>query len=165
MKHNIRKQTRLMLWLSALIVVVGISLGAASDPGPAPPPFEKQEDTDTHDAAQTDMPAATEQRGKVHHADEANFAELVPNSDAPVLVAFYADWCGPCRMIAPVLEKLAEETTDARIVKVNVDQNPQLAARYGIHSIPSLLIFEKSRVTGRHVGVVSKAQLQAWLSR
>jgi thioredoxin 1 len=103
--------------------------------------------------------------GRVEYADQANFEELVLDSDVPVLVDFYADWCGPCRMIAPVLEKLAEETTDARIVKVNVDQNPQLAARYGIHSIPSLLIFEKSRVTGRHVGVVSKAQLQAWLSR
>ena len=109
------------------------------------------------------MLTATRQDGKVHHADEANFAELVLNSDVPVLVDFYADWCGPCRMVAPVLEELAKETTDAKIVKVNVDHSPQLAARYGINSIPSLKVFDEGKVVDEQVGLASKARLKTML--
>lgn len=109
------------------------------------------------------MLTATKQEGKVHYADEANFAELVLNSDAPVLVDFYADWCGPCRMVAPVLEELARDTTDANIVKVNVDHSPKLAERYGISSIPSLKVFEDGKVVDGHVGLASKARLKAML--
>ena len=103
--------------------------------------------------------------GQVEYADQANFDQLVLNSDVPVLVDFYADWCGPCRMVAPVLEELARETTDARIVKVDVDQNSQLAARYGISSIPSLLVFKDGQVADQHKGVASKAHLRALLGR
>lgn len=109
------------------------------------------------------MSTATKPQGKVHHASEASFAELVLNSDAPVLVDFYADWCGPCRMIAPVLEELARESTNAKIVKVNVDHCPQLAARYGIDSIPSLKVFEDGKVVDEQVGLVNKAQLKRML--
>jgi thioredoxin 1 len=109
------------------------------------------------------MLTATNQENKVHHADEANFAELVLNSDVPVLVDFYADWCGPCRMVAPVLEELAQETTDARIVKVNVDHSPQLAARYNITSIPSLKAFVDGKVVDEQVGLAGKARLKAML--
>jgi thioredoxin 1 len=109
------------------------------------------------------MLTATKQQGKVHHANEDNFAELVLNSDVPVLVDFYADWCGPCRMVAPVLEELAKETTDAKIVKVNVDHSPQLAARYGVNSIPSLKVFDEGEVVDGQVGLASKARLKAML--
>jgi thioredoxin 1 len=109
------------------------------------------------------MLTSTKQEAKVHHADEDNFAELVLNSDVPVLVDFYADWCGPCRMVAPVLEELAKETTDAKIVKVNVDHSPQLAARYGVNSIPSLKIFDDGTVVDEQVGLASKDRLKKML--
>jgi thioredoxin 1 len=109
------------------------------------------------------MLSATKQDNKVHHADETNFGELVLESEVPVLVDFYADWCGPCRMIAPVLEELARETTDVKIVKVNVDQGPQLAARYGVNSIPTLKVFEDGKVVAEHVGLANKARLKALL--
>jgi thioredoxin 1 len=102
-------------------------------------------------------------QGKVFHANEANFDSQVLAADVPVLVDFYADWCGPCRMIAPVLEELAREMPAARIVKVNVDENPGLASRYGISSIPSLLVFKSGEVVSQQVGVVGKAQLKALL--
>ena len=109
------------------------------------------------------MLTATNQEAKVYHADEANFDELVLNSDVPVLVDFYADWCGPCRMIAPVLEELAQETTEARIVKVNVDHAPQLASRYGISSIPNLKVFDHGKVVDEQAGLASKARLKEML--
>jgi thioredoxin 1 len=109
------------------------------------------------------MLTATKQDGKVHHADEDNFAELVLDSDVPVLVDFYADWCGPCRVVTPVLEELAKETTDAKIVKVNVDHSPLLAARYDINSIPSLKVFDEGDVVDGHVGLASKGRLKKML--
>jgi thioredoxin 1 len=82
----------------------------------------------------------------------------------PVLVDFYADWCRPCQQLAPLLEELAAETPDARIVKVNVDHSPSLAAEYGVNSIPSLKVFKKGEVTDQVVGLASKNQLRALLA-
>jgi thioredoxin 1 len=163
MKNNILNNTDLLVRLGALIVIVGISLGAASNPGSDPRLPEGQKDTDTQKNEEINMPSATKQKGRVYRADEANFAELVLNSDVPVLVDFYADWCGPCRMLAPVLEELAKETNDAKIVKVNVDESPRLAARYKIASIPSLRVFEDGEVVNDHVGLASKAKLEKML--
>jgi thioredoxin 1 len=109
------------------------------------------------------MSTSTQADGRVHHADDSNFDQLVLNSETPVLVDFYADWCGPCRMIAPALEELARENPEARIVKVNVDHSPQLSARYGISSIPSLKVFRGGQVVDEHVGMASKAHLQSLL--
>jgi thioredoxin 1 len=162
MKDRLKK-VNVMVWLGALIVIVGISLGATSNSGSAPKPPKGEKDTDTQKARGTDLPAATKQIGKVHRAVEANFGELVLNSDVPVLVDFYADWCGPCRMLAPVLEELAKEMEDAKIVKVNVDESPRLAARYKISALPSLKVFEDSEVVDEHEGLASKGRLKKML--
>jgi thioredoxin 1 len=163
MIHKSRKSTGTVVGLAAFTVTAGISLGAASNLGSVPKSAEVENRIVTTQAVQADTPAAAKQRGKVYYADEANFAELVLNSDVPVLVDFYADWCGPCRMLAPVLEKLARETEDAKIVKVNIDEGPQLAARYKITSIPSLKVFESGEVVEEHVGLASKAELKEML--
>jgi thioredoxin 1 len=82
-----------------------------------------------------------------------------------VLVEFYADWCPTCRAMAPTLEQLAGEMPGAKIVKVNVDDSPQLASRYGIDSIPSLLVFKDGQVVAAHVGLASRDQLRELVSR
>ena len=100
---------------------------------------------------------------QVHHANETNFRDMVLKSDVPVLVDFYADWCGPCQRIAPILEELAAETPHARIVKVNVDKNPGLAVAYGISAIPNLMVFKDGKVVEQIAGLASKRQLEALL--
>lgn len=97
------------------------------------------------------------------YANELSFRSEVLQSRVPVLVDFYADWCGPCRALGPILEELAEETKDAKIVKVNVDESPQLASQYGVSSIPSLLVFKDGRIVARQTGLAGKQQLKALL--
>ena len=92
---------------------------------------------------------------------EQNFEELVLQADKPVLVDFWASWCMPCRMIAPVVEELAENMRDTAYVgKVNVDEQPGLAERYKVYSIPTLIKFEKGQEQERLVGVQSKERLE-----
>lgn len=91
---------------------------------------------------------------------DKNFSELVLTSDKPVLVDFWAVWCGPCRMIAPVVEELSNDFDGKAIIgKMDVDANPNTAMEYGIRSIPTLLIFKGGEVVDRVVGVVSKSVL------
>jgi len=101
----------------------------------------------------------------IEHVEAEDFSQRVLRSEVPVLVDFYADWCGPCRALSPVLEELAREHPEARIVKVNVDENPELAARYGVDSIPNLLLFREGRVAGQQVGLASKSSLRRLLLR
>ena len=163
MKVKTLKSTLVLVSLGALIVIIGIPLGSISDSDSVPRPAEVQKDTDVEKAVETDIATVTERRGRVYHADEANFAELVLSSDVPILVSFYADWCGPCRILEPVLEELTRETQGVRIVKVNIDDSPELTARYKITSIPSLRVFEDGKVVDEHQGLASKAELKNML--
>lgn len=96
---------------------------------------------------------------------DANFAELVLKSEKPVLVDFWAAWCGPCRMIAPTIDELALENAETAIVgKLDVDANPNISIQYGVRSIPTLLIFKNGEMVDRVVGIVAKNVLQEKLS-
>jgi thioredoxin 1 len=102
---------------------------------------------------------------QVLHASDTNFRRRVLESDVPVMVDSYADWCGPCKRLAPALEQLAKENPEAKVVKVNVDDSPELAARYRVESIPTLIVFKDGDVANKHVGLASSAQLRALLAR
>jgi thioredoxin 1 len=96
----------------------------------------------------------------VIHLDKATFDQALRDSKVPILVDFWATWCGPCRMIAPVLEEIAEEQKEAvRIVKVDVDKNSELSNRLGIRTIPTLLLFKGGELKDQVVGLTSKADL------
>lgn len=95
---------------------------------------------------------------------DATFDAEVLKSDHPVLVDFWADWCGPCKMIGPVLEEIAAELEgQITIAKVNVDENPESPGKYGIRSIPTLILFKNGQIVSTKVGSVPKAALQTWI--
>ena len=96
---------------------------------------------------------------------KTNFEAEVLKSDKPVLVDFWAPWCGPCRMLAPVLAEVAEEKGDKiKVGKVNVDENPELAAQYGISGIPAMLLFKDGKIAATSVGFKPKPELEAFIS-
>jgi thioredoxin 1 len=100
--------------------------------------------------------------GKV---SDATFESEVLNSAEPVVVDFWAEWCGPCRMIAPALEEIAGSMSGKiKVVKLNVDENPSTASRYGIMSIPTLMIFKDGQLASRQVGAAPKQKLQQWIN-
>jgi thioredoxin 1 len=103
---------------------------------------------------------------KVVHVSTADFESTVLNSKEPVLVDFWAEWCGPCKMIAPALDELADAYDGrAKIAKVNVDEQRELAAKYHVRSIPYLLVFKNGEVHNQQIGAVGKAQLAGMLDK
>ena len=91
------------------------------------------------------------------HVSTEDFEALVKQSTKPVLVDFWASWCGPCRMLSPVVDEVAEERTDVKVGKVNVDEQPELAGEFGVMSIPTLLVFEQGKLVRQAVGARPKA--------
>jgi thioredoxin 1 len=98
------------------------------------------------------------------HITDANFESEVLNSTQPVLVDFWAEWCGPCRSLTPTLDALAaEKSGQIKIVKVNVDESPNAPSTYGVRSIPALMIFKGGKVVAQTVGALPKADLAKWI--
>ena len=95
----------------------------------------------------------------VLHITKENFEVEVLKSDKPVLVDFYAVWCGPCKMLAPILDEIAAEREDIKVCKINVDEEPELAARYQVVSIPSLFVIKDGQVTKQSLGARPKPQI------
>lgn len=95
----------------------------------------------------------------VQHVSMNNFKQEVLQSDKPVLLDFYASWCGPCRMLAPILDEIAEEHPEIKVVKINVDEEQELASQYQVISIPSLFVLENGQVINQALGVKPKQQI------
>ena len=93
----------------------------------------------------------------------ANFEQEVIRSDKPVLVDFWASWCGPCRMVAPILEQIAQEREDIKVCKINVDEQPELAGQFGVMSIPTLVVMKNGKIVHQSVGARPKNAILAML--
>jgi thioredoxin 1 len=105
-------------------------------------------------------------QSNIVHASGASFQADVLQSDKPVLVDFWAEWCGPCRAIAPLLDQVATERQGSlRVVKVNIDDNPELATRFGVRSIPTLMLFQGGQPQAQRVGSLRRPELDAFLDR
>ena len=93
-----------------------------------------------------------------------NFEEEVLNSDKPVIIDFYADWCGPCKIMSPIIDNIAEENTDIKVGKVNVDESQEIAIKYNIMSIPTIIVFKDGKEYKKFVGVTSKENILSGLN-
>lgn len=98
---------------------------------------------------------------KVLHINKDNFYKEVLDSDKPVLLDFFASWCGPCRMVGPILDEIAEEREDIKVCKVNIDEQPELAHRYRIMTIPTLMVLKDGNIVEQSVGAKPKHQILA----
>lgn len=100
-----------------------------------------------------------EEKMSILDVTSENFEKEVLKSEKPVLVDFYADWCGPCKMISPIVDEIAAENEDIKVCRINIDNEESLAVQYGIMSIPTLLVFKSGEVTNQTIGVVSKSEI------
>ena len=89
--------------------------------------------------------------------------DSIKNQEKPVLLDFYADWCGPCRMVGPIVEQIADERDDIIVGKINVDENPELASQFGVMSIPTLVVLKNGEIANQSVGALPKAKILALL--
>ncbi len=155
-------------WVNAVILVVAGGLvfyGLTRGPGSCPlAPSQPAAPTapmsgEPADAAST----GAEKAASLVHADESSLDDILRDAEGPVLVDFYADWCGPCQKLAPVLDRVAEDLTDGHIVKVNVDHSPALASRYQVQSIPTLLVFNDGKLVKRSMGFHDEEEVRQLL--
>ena len=98
---------------------------------------------------------------KALHINKDNFHKEVLNSDRPVLLDFFASWCGPCRMVGPILDEIAEEREDIKVCKVDIDEQPELASRYRIMSVPTLMVLKEGQIVEQSIGAKPKHQILA----
>ena len=98
---------------------------------------------------------------KVLHINKDNFHKEVLNSEKPVLLDFFASWCGPCRMVGPILDEIAREREDIKVCKVNIDEQPELASRFRIMSVPTLMVLKEGNIVDQSVGAKPKHQILA----
>ena len=96
---------------------------------------------------------------KIIKVNSQNFEEEVIKSEKPVLIDFYADWCGPCKMLSPIIDEIAEENSEIKVVKVNVDDSQDLAMKYQVMSIPTLVVIKNGEEVNRSVGLIDKSQV------
>ena len=99
----------------------------------------------------------------VIHINKNSFQNEVLNSEKPVLLDFWAPWCGPCRMVSPIVDEIASERSDIKVGKINVDEQPELAAQFGVMSIPTLVVMKNGKLANKTVGAKPKAQILAML--
>lgn len=99
----------------------------------------------------------------VIHIDRNNFQREVLNSDRPVLLDFWAPWCAPCRMVGPILDEIAEERSDVKVAKINIDEQPEMASQFGVMSIPTLMVMKEGRIVQQAMGARPKAQILSML--
>lgn len=160
--NNATWTTPIMIVLLGGMAIYGMTRGSGNCPlNPSrPAPVESDAMSPSSNASASANSGAT-----LVHADDISFDEAVLEAEGPVLVDFYADWCGPCQRIAPVLERVAEDLTEGRIVKVNVDQSPQVASRYDIQSIPTLLVLVDGKVVERTMGLQSENEIRQLLQQ
>jgi len=103
--------------------------------------------------------------GNVNIVNQDNFQTDVLNSDKPVLVDFWAEWCGPCKQLAPTVQEIANENPSLTVCKMDVDANRDTAVKYGIRSIPTLMLFKDGEVVGTEIGALTKQQLQEFINQ
>lgn len=166
-----KSSLQIRLLSAAVPVCLALGLGWAFSASPLgqilkPLQSEFQTSSDSSSEISEQSNPLTVQSGqRVVHVTGADFEDQVLKSNVPVLVDFYADWCGPCQLQDPVLHELAREIDTAKIVKVNIDDNHDLVSRFQVVSIPTLLIFKNGRYVARYTGFTSKKQLKAILAR